>query len=174
MKTFLAILMPVLALALIVFAILWGPCRIAVQPGTMAIVTAKVGKPLPPNEILAGPGEKGVRRDPLPEGRHFLNPINYSWKIVPVLTVPVGNVVLVTSKTGRELPAGEILAADKTGKGVWKDVLGPGTYRLNPEGFNVQMLDAVHIPIGYVGVVTAQTGKPVKPGEFAGVGERGS
>ena len=24
----------------------------------------------------------------LAEGRHFLNPINYDWKIVPVLTVP--------------------------------------------------------------------------------------
>jgi hypothetical protein len=173
MKTFLAVLAPVCAVALIALAILWGPCRIAVQPGYMAIVTAQVGKPLPAGEILAGPGEKGVRRDPLPEGRHFLNPINYSWKIVPVLTVPVGNVAVVTSKTGQELPPGEILAADKTGKGVWKDVLGPGTYRLNPEGFNVQLLDAVHIPIGYVGVVTAQTGKPVKPGEFAGSGEQG-
>ena len=173
MKTFLSLLAPIGVLALVAFAILWGPCRIPVQPGYMAIVTAKVGRPLPPGEILAGPGEKGVRRDPLPEGRHFLNPINYDWKIVPVLTVPVGNVALVTSKTGAELPPGEILAADRSGKGVWKDVLGPGTYRLNPEGYDVQMLDAVHIPIGYVGVVTAQTGKPVKPGEFAGPGEQG-
>jgi len=173
MKTFLALLAPVGVLALVALAILWGPCRISVQPGYMAIVTAKVGRPLPPGEILAGPGEKGVRRDPLPEGRHFLNPINNDWKIVPVLTVPVGNVALVTSKTGAELPPGEILAADRAGKGVWKDVLGPGTYRLNPEGYDIQMLDAVHIPIGYVGVVTAQTGKPVKPGEFAGPGEQG-
>ncbi len=173
MKTFLALLAPFGVLALVAFAILWGPCRIPIQPGYMAIVTAKVGRPLPPGEILAGPGEKGVRRDPLPEGRHFLNPINYDWKIVPVLTVPVGNVALVTSKTGAELPPGEILAADRAGKGVWKDVLGPGTYRLNPEGYDIQMLDAVHIPIGYVGVVTAQTGKPVKPGEFAGPGEQG-
>ena len=173
MKTFLSLLAPIGALALVVFAILWGPCRIPVQPGYMAIVTAKAGRPLTPGEILAGPGEKGVRRDPLPEGRHFLNPINYDWKIVPVLTVPVGNVALVTSKTGAELPPGEILAADRSGKGVWKDVLGPGTYRLNPEGYDIQMLDAVHIPIGYVGVVTAQTGKPVKPGEFAGPGQQG-
>ncbi|NLF22101.1 MAG: hypothetical protein GX590_02985 [Lentisphaerae bacterium] len=173
MKTLSGILSFIVVLAFIGGAILWGPCRISVRPGAMAIVTAKVGKPLPPGEILAGPGEKGVRRDPLPEGRHFLNPINYSWKIVPVLTVPVGNVALVTSKTGRELPPGEILAADNRGKGVWRDVLGPGSYRLNPEGYNVQLLDAVHIPIGYVGVVTAQTGKPVKPGEFAGPGEQG-
>lgn len=173
MKTFLSLLAPIGVLALVAFAILWGPCRIPVQPGYMAIVTAKVGRPLPPGEILAGPGEKGVRRDPLPEGRHFLNPVNNAWKIVPVLTVPVGNVALVTSKTGAELPPGEILAADRLGKGVWKDVLGPGTYRLNPEAYDIQMLDAVHIPIGYVGVVTAQTGKPVKPGEFAGPGEQG-
>ncbi len=165
--TFLAII------ALVALAILWGPCRINVQPGYMAIITAKVGRPLPPGEILAAPGEKGVRREPLTEGRHFRNPINYTWKIVPLLTVPVGNVALVTSKTGTELPEAEILAPDRDSKGVWRDVLGPGSYRLNPEGYDVQMLQAVHIPVGYIGVVTAQTGLPARPGEFAAPGEQG-
>lgn len=151
----------------------WGFCRVTVCPGYMAIVTAKVGQPLPSGEILAGPGEKGIRREPLTEGRHFLNPINYSWKVVPVLRVPIGQVALVTAKSGRELPLGEILAADQTGKGVWRDVLGPGTYRLNPEGYTTQMLDAVHIPIGYVGVVTSQTGQPAAVGEFAATGQQG-
>ncbi len=173
MKYLSAILGFIIVLGGVSFAILWGPCRISIQPGYMAIVTAKVGRPLPPGEILANPGEKGILREPLTEGRHFRNPINYSWKIVPVLSVPVGNVAMVTSKTGSELPPGEILAVDKLGKGVWRDVLGPGTYRLNPEGYNIQLLDAVHIPIGYVGVVTAQTGQPAQTGQFAGPGEQG-
>jgi len=173
MKSVTAILAPLLALALFVGGFIWTFCRIQVPAGHMAIVTAKTGKPLPAGEILAAPGQKGVQRDPLPEGRHFLNPVNHDWRVVPAVSIPVGKVGVVTSKVGKELPAGEILAADTASKGVWKDVLGPGTYRLNPEGYEVTLLDAINIPIGYVGIVTSQTGKPVKPGEFAGPGEKG-
>jgi hypothetical protein len=173
MKSASVILVPLLALAFFAGGFVWTFCRIQVPAGYMAIVTAKIGKPLPPGEILAGPGEKGVRRDPLPEGRHFLDPVNHAWRIVPAVAIPVGKVGVVTSKVGKELPAGEILSADSAGKGVWKDVLGPGTYRLNPEGYDVTQLDAIHIPIGYVGIVTSQAGKPVKPGEFAGSGQQG-
>jgi len=173
MKSASILAVPVLIIAFFAFSFLWFFCRIPVPAGYMAIVTAKTGAPLPAGEILAGPGQKGVRKDPLPEGRHFLNPINNDWRIVPVTTIAVGKVGVVTSKVGKELPPGEILAADTACKGVWKDVLGPGTYRLNPEGYEITMLDAVNIPIGYVGIVTSQTGTPVKPGEFAGPGQQG-
>jgi len=173
MKSASVILVPVLGFGLFVLFFVWTFCRIPVPPGYMAIVTAKSGKPLPPGEILAGPGEKGVRKDPLPEGRHFLNPVNHDWRIVPVVSIPVGKVGVVTSKVGKELVSGEILAADTAGKGVWKDVLGPGAYRLNPEGYEITLLDVVNIPIGYVGIVTSQTGLSVKPGEFAGPGQQG-
>ena len=152
---------------------LWTACRVYVPEGRMAIVTTKTGRPLPPGAILAEPGEKGVQRIPLAEGRHFLNPINNEWKIVPVVTIEAGNVGIVTSKTGKELPPGEILAADEFSKGVWRDVLGPGTYRLNPEGYSVEVRSAINIPIGYVGVVTSQTGTPAARGSFAGPGEKG-
>jgi len=173
MKNASIILVPTFVVAFLALSFLWLFCRIPVPAGYMAIVTSKTGKPLPPGQILAGPGEKGVQRDPLPEGRHFLDPVNHSWRIVPLVSIPVGKVGVVTSKVGKELPAGEILAADTACKGVWKDVLGPGTYRLNPEGYEVTMLDAINIPIGYVGIVTSQTGKPVKPGEFAGPDQQG-
>ena len=152
---------------------MWCFCRIEVPAGWMAIVTAKVGEDLPPGEILANPGQKGVLREPLTEGRHFLNPIDYDWKLVRAQTIPVGKVGVVTSKVGRELPNGEILAADAASKGVWKGVLGPGTYRLNPEGYTLQVMDAMSIPVGYVGIVTSQTGVPAKPGTFAQRGEKG-
>ena len=161
------------ALALAVFAVVWGTCRIYVPEGQMAIVTAKTGKPLPPGRILAEPGEKGVQRVPLAEGRHFLNPINNDWKIVPATTIPAGSIGIVTSKTGKELAPGEILAPDDDSKGVWRRVLGPGTYRLNPEGYDIKTVSAINIPIGYVGVVTSLTGKPAAEGEFAGPGEKG-
>ncbi len=173
MKSVSFILAPIFALLFFCALFVWTFCRIPVPAGYMAIVTAKTGKPLPPGQILAGPGEKGVQRDPLPEGRHFRDPVNNDWRLVPVLSIPVGKVGVVTSKGGKELPPNQILTTDTATKGVWKDVLGPGTYRLNPEGYQVLLLDAINIPVGYVGIITSQTGEPVKPGEFAGPGQQG-
>ena len=160
-------------LVAIVLGWVWCCCRFYVPSVHMALVTAKTGDPLPPGAILAEDGQKGVRREPLAEGRHFLNPITHDWRIVPITRIPAGSVGLVTSKNGKELPSGEILAPEHDSKGVWKDVLGPGSYRLNPEGYTVDVLNAINIPIGYVGVVTSQTGKPAAAGLFAGPGEKG-
>ncbi len=168
------VLIPVGLIAAIWGVWMWFFCRVQVPAGHMAVITAKVGEELPEGQILAERNQKGIWKDPLPEGRYFFNPINYSCKIVKALTIPVGKVAMVTSRVGRELPAGEILAANSTdSKGVWRDVLGPGVYRLNPFGYQTTLLDAVNIPIGYVGVVTSQTGKPVATGSFAGPGEQG-
>ena len=168
-----AIVAAVALFALGVFAFVWVFCRVYVGPGEMAIVTSKTGDELPPGAILAEPGQKGVQRIPLGEGRHFLNPVTHDWRIVAAITIPAGSVGVVTSKNGRELAPGEILAPDRDSKGVWKDVLGPGRYRLNPEGYDVKVMSAINIPIGYVGVVTSQTGKPAAAGSFAGPGEKG-
>ena len=168
-----AIVAAVVLLALGVFAFVWIFCRVYVGPGEMAIVTSKTGDELPPGAILAEPGQKGVQRIPLGEGRHFLDPVTHDWRIVSAITIPAGSVGVVTSKNGRELTPGEILAPDRDSKGVWKDVLGPGRYRLNPEGYDVKVMSAINIPIGYVGVVTSQTGKPAAAGSFAGPGEKG-
>lgn len=166
-------LFPSLFIGLLIFSYIWGNCRVYVPEGHMAIVTSKTGKPLPEGAILAEPGQKGVQRIPLTEGRHFLNPINNDWKLVPVTTIEAGSIGIVTAKAGKDLPPGEILAADEFSKGVWRDVLGPGTYRLNPEGYTIDIRSAINIPIGYVGVVTSQTGTPAAQGAFAGPGEKG-
>ena len=163
----------VIALVVLFCGFVWTTCRVYVPEGQMAIVTTKTGKELPPGRILAEPGEKGVQRVPLAEGRHFLNPINNDWTIVSATTIPAGKVGIVTSKTGKELPPGEIIAPDDDSKGVWRRVLGPGTYRLNPEGYEIEVKDAINIPIGYAGVVTSLTGKPAPEGKFAGPGEKG-
>ncbi len=168
-----AIVAAVALFALGVFAFVWTCCRVYVGPGEMAIVTSKTGDELPPGAILAEPGQKGVQRIPLGEGRHFLDPVTHDWRIVAAITIPAGSVGVVTSKNGRELAPGEILAPDRDSKGVWKDVLGPGRYRLNPEGYDVKVMSAINIPIGYVGVVTSQTGRPAAAGSFAGPGEKG-
>jgi hypothetical protein len=150
----------------------WGFCRFYVKSDQMAIVTAKVGKPLDPGQILARRGQQGVQDDVLGEGRHFLNPILYDHEIVPVTIVPLKKVGVVTSKVGADLPQGEFLA-EPGQKGIWRRVLGPGKYRLNPVGYKIDVVDAVSIPIGYAGVVTSLSGRQAPEGQFAAAGEKG-
>ena len=139
----------------------------------MAVVTAKTGKEPAAGTILVEKGEKGIWREVLSEGRHFLDPIKYEIKICKAVDIPLGKVGIVTSKVGRELAPGEVIAPDRNSKGIWREVLGPGVYRLNPEGYSIEVVDAINIPVGFVGVVTSQTGKTPKPGEFAKPGEKG-
>ncbi len=150
----------------------WGFCRFYVEPGAMAILTAKSGDPLPPGQILAQPGQKGILEQPLGEGRHFRNPWLYERQIVPVIAIPTGKVGVVTAKVGTELPPGEFLA-EPGQKGIWRQVLGPGQHRLNPHGYQVDIVDAISIPIGYVGVVTSLSGQQTTAAAFAGPGEKG-
>lgn len=150
----------------------WGFCRFYVEPNQMAIVISKTGKALPAGQILADKGQKGIQKNVLGEGRHFLNPIVNSWEIAPVTTIPAGKVGIVTSKVGQELPAGEFLAST-TEKGIWKSVLGPGKYRINPYGYQIDVIDAISIPVGYAGVVTSLSGTQAKTDEFATIHEKG-
>ncbi|MFA7231013.1 MAG: SPFH domain-containing protein [Victivallaceae bacterium] len=171
-KAILGIIVAIAALFAMYLLWEWGFCRFYVGPDHMAIVTAKDGKDLPSGQILADRGQKGIWREPLGEGRHFLNPVSYEWKIVPVISIPPGKVGIVTAKDGKDLKPGEFLAKEGE-KGIWKDVLGPGKYRLNPEGFDVTLADAINIPIGYVGVVTSLSGTKASDGQFALPGQKG-
>jgi hypothetical protein len=151
---------------------LWGFCRFYVPADQMAIVTAMEGRDLDPGQILAEPGQKGVLAEPLAEGRHFRNPVLYDWKVVPVVAIKAGECAVITAKVGRDLPPGEFLAEEGQ-KGIWRRVLGPGKYRLNPVGYDVRIIDGVSIPIGYAGVVTSLSGAEAVPGDFAGAGQKG-
>ncbi len=150
----------------------WFFCRFYVPPNHMAVVTAKAGDPLPAGQILASKGQKGVQEEVLGEGRYFLNPFLYEYAIMPVTIIPAGKVGVVTSKVGSELPAGEFLA-EPGQKGIWRKILGPGKYRMNPVGYKIDVIDAISIPIGYDGVITSLSGKQAPEGKFAGPGEKG-
>jgi hypothetical protein len=62
---------------------------------------------------------------------------------------------LVTRRVGTDAPPGTIVVDRDSGhKGVLREVLTPGTYKLNPYVYDVQLEPAVVIPPGFVGVVT--------------------
>lgn len=155
-----------------IFMWFWGFERFYVAPNEMAVIVAKRGKSLPPGQILAGKDQKGIRAEVLGEGRHFLNPVFFTREIHKVTLIPPGKVGIVTAKVGENLPEGEFLA-DPHQKGIWRTVLGPGKYRLNPYGYNIEIADAISIPIGYAGVITSLSGKQISGGVFAAADEKG-
>jgi hypothetical protein len=170
-------LIPIVAVVILVGALgqfiwMWGFCRFYVEAGYMAVVIAKTGKELPGDQILAKKGEKGIQEEVLGEGRHFLNPIFYDHEIHEALNIPPGKVGVVTSKIGENLPPGEFLAAAGQ-KGIWRQLLGPGRYRFNPYGYNIEKVSAISIPIGYAGVITSLSGAQVADGAFAGPNQKG-
>jgi regulator of protease activity HflC (stomatin/prohibitin superfamily) len=166
------IISAVFVILLLAFLWQWGFCRFYVGPNNMAIITAKNGKPLDAGQILAREDQKGIRAETLGEGRHFLNPIFYERKIVDVIIIEPGKVGVVTSKVGQKLPEGEFIA-ERGQKGIWRSVLGPGKYRMNPYGYNVEIVDAISIPIGYDGVITSLAGEKAASGEFANAKQQG-
>jgi regulator of protease activity HflC (stomatin/prohibitin superfamily) len=78
---------------------------------------------------------------------------------------------VVINKYGTELPSGEFLAAPGQ-RGIQREVLLPGTYKLNPYAYEVRIVDMTLIEPGFVGVVAARSGKPTQ-NQLAEPGERG-
>jgi hypothetical protein len=108
----------------------------------------------------------------LGEGWHFVLPIVYEARLEDNTTIPPGKVGLVTALGGEPMRPGQFLAEDGQ-RGILRRVLPPGTYRLNLLGHGVQVIPAVEIPPGFVGVQQRKLGTEGK-GQFAeNEGERG-
>jgi hypothetical protein len=72
-----------------------------------------------------------------------------------------GHMLSVFNRVGEDLPAGQRLAEDNRHKGIRKQMLTPGRWRLNPYGVEWKKEDiceATRVEPGYVGVQTVNTG----------------
>lgn len=131
------------------------------QPGTFADVDPQ-----------GNPKQLGVLKEMRGPGRHFYWFGWWETKLIKDTVVNPGEVAVVTSKMGEDLQAGTFLVdgtLDQTKeKGILRQVLGPGTYRINDYAYAVDVIQElteksglqvkhagwVSIPAGYVGVVT--------------------
>lgn len=141
-------------LAVVAFVALlmtWHSFFVYVPPGQHLIIIAKNGEPLPPGEVLAEPGQKGIQKRVEGEGWHFVMPIIHATEIEQNTDIPAGKLGLVTAKGGKLLPPGRVLA-EAGEQGIQREVLPPGSYRLNLRGYNVELVDATDIGPGFVGV----------------------
>lgn len=149
----------------------WVVENTIVPPDKMLVLVAKTGKEMPPGQIIAEPGQKGVLLEPRGPGRHFINPFLFERQLKDQIIVRGGEVGVVISKFGKELPSGEFLAGPGD-RGIQREVLMPGTYKLNPYAYEVRIVKMTEVEPGYVGVVTARSGKTAKT-QLAQPGERG-
>ena len=69
--------------------------------------------------------------------------------------IGAGEIGIVKSRSGKPLPAAEFLVYPKNDiyefKGVWRNVLTPGTWRLNPLAFEVEKGKATRVPYKSMG-----------------------
>src|SRR5947209_16128428 len=91
---------PLLA-ALLVFVIFWKLFFRYVPPGQHLVIVSKNGDVLTEGEVLADSGQKGIQREVLGEGYHFVWPIIYSTELKTNTVVPPGNVGIVTALGGK-------------------------------------------------------------------------
>jgi len=144
----------------------WFFCRIEPRAGQIAILIRKTGQNLPSDQVIAMQSkQKGIQLEVLPEGRYFKNPYTWSWEIKRILDVPAGKLGVMTRLYGEELPPGEIIAEENQ-RGIVREILRPGKYRINPYAYHVALFKAIHVSPGNVGVVTALTGEDVLNNEI--------
>ena len=142
------------------------------------------GARLPEGRIIACNGEAGYQARTLAPGLHFgLWPWQYDIKLQELITVPNGQICLISAKDGKELPNGQLLAryedcnlfqdSDKfmqTGcKGKQTKFLTAGRYRINTLLFDCELVESTKVWAGKVGIVTVKDGAPLTDGAIAGI-----
>jgi hypothetical protein len=179
----------------------WGICRREVPAGSSLLLRYKGPFPfalfrrvdqaaegtLVTLDSRGRPSQIGILQDMPGPGRHFYSPLEYEVRVVPDIVIKPGELGVVTSKVGKPLPSGRILADAEGYRGTWRRVLTPGRYRLNSYAYKVETVpinqgvgagkeirrregDPTLIPPGYVGVVTNKAADP-EAGEKKGIQE---
>src|SRR5438067_4632361 len=95
----LAILWGVVTVAgLVVLLVLWNTFFKYVPPGKNLVIISKNGTPLPPGQVLAERGQKGVLREVKGEGWHFITPVIYATELEDNVVIHPGEVGIVTAR----------------------------------------------------------------------------
>ena len=121
----------------------WEVERVEVGPGEFLVRIHRWGRDLPEDQIVAPDDSyKGVMLDVLMEGRHFLNPLFWTYKKEKMKEVPPGHCLVLIRQYGKTIPQERIAAGDFLAKqnpknpseaerGILREVLGPGSHRIN-------------------------------------------
>lgn len=133
--------------------------------------------------FLQNGGERGPQMSLVPPGTYRINALLFTVTLADQFVVSPGKIGVVEARDGKPLPLGRIIARqvecnsfqDATAfmsgggeRGPQAAIITPGTYRINPFMFSVQLSDAVDIADNKVGIVTTREGAALVTGEIAG------
>jgi hypothetical protein len=141
------------------------------------------GADLPPGQILAEEGQKGVTREIHAQGWYFFNKLTHRAEVSKVTEVGTDQICILKQESGDPLPEGRILAPvrrqpdgtlitnamglpESQFKGELEEYLGPGKYRIHPYMYKVRLVSWSQVGAGQVGVLTRLDGLPLPAGEF--------
>jgi regulator of protease activity HflC (stomatin/prohibitin superfamily) len=117
-----------------------GP-QFVVPADKIGIRIALSGEEMPPGQILAEPGQKGILREVLKPGRYPYNPYAEAIELHDPVTIPAGLRGVVTRLAGPLSKKPNVFLVDEGERGVQHKTLEPGTYYLNPYETRVSQVD---------------------------------
>ncbi|MBY0359620.1 MAG: hypothetical protein K2W82_16565 [Candidatus Obscuribacterales bacterium] len=145
------------------------------------------GRKLPAGRVLAANKEIGLQAGYLSPGFYPLFwPFTVVSKKVANLEIGADNLGVVTALDGEPLPADRIFARDTAGdnhngfqdpvgflshqgmRGTQLRLLTPGTHKIHPCLFTVELIAKTVIPEGKIGVITAADGAALEAGQLIG------
>jgi uncharacterized membrane protein YqiK len=183
------ILIPALAILFYKFTLRVFFGMIIIPEDKLGLITKKFvlfgeNKSLPDGKIIALNGEPGFQADTLAPGLYWGYWVwQYTIDQAELTVIPKGKIGLLSSKDGKQLPTGSILArhvesddyqdaraflvnGGQRGKQV--NYLNNGVYRINTYLFELAITDITYIEDGQVGIITALDGIPLDQSAIAG------
>ena len=133
--------------------------------------------------FLQNEGQRGPQMGVIPPGTYRINTLLFTVTMNDAIVVPPGQIGVIEARDGKPLSGGRVIArhvesdsfqdasaliAGGGERGPQMAVIAPGTYRINPFLFSVQLADALDIPDNKVGIVTTREGLSLAAGEIAG------
>ena len=156
---------------------------IEVKSGSVGLVYAVDGQPFPKGTIYApewadsqkmleasyflgeGKGYKGPQLSVLTPGTYRLNTELFKVEQVPVTNVKVGTVAVIKSNIGDRVATDDRLV-EKGQRGIWKEPLLEGQYRLHADAYEVTMINTRQVKVSYTAERErgeSNVGQPTKP-----------
>jgi uncharacterized membrane protein YqiK len=133
--------------------------------------------------FLESGGQRGPQIGLIPPGTYRINTLLFSVTLTDAIVVPPGQVGVIEARDGIPLSGGRVIArhvecdsfqdgpafiAGGGERGPQMAIISPGSYRINPFLFSVQLAEALDIPDNKVGIVTTREGLALSAGEIAG------